>query len=227
MTLPPRKETISSRVLAEMRGAILRADLAPGAKINLDHLRHRFDTSISPLREALARLTADGLVVFEDQRGFRVAPVSRVELDDLYALRADLEVVALQDAMLRGGMDWESGVIRALHRLHRTSATNSPDDWQTAHRALHHALIAGATRPLLLQTCAGLADLCRRYRALAGLAGDGEDGPDSHDAIATATAARDGDTAAQSLRRHLQAEHSAIARHFPLGQAASAPVPNR
>jgi hypothetical protein len=94
MTVPPRKETISSRVLADLRGAILRADLSPGAKINLDHLRHRFDTSISPLREALARLTADGLVVFEDQRGFRVATVSRVELDDLYALRADLEVMA-------------------------------------------------------------------------------------------------------------------------------------
>jgi GntR family carbon starvation induced transcriptional regulator len=227
MIVPPRKETISSRVLADLRGAILQADLSPGAKINLDHLRHRFDTSISPLREALARLTADGLVVFEDQRGFRVATVSRAELDDLYALRTDLEVMALQDAMIRGGMDWESGVIRALHRLHRTSANDSPEDWQAAHRVLHHALIAGATRPLLLQTCAGLADLCRRYRALAGSVGDGQDGPDSHDAIATAAASRDADTAVQSLRRHLQAEHSAIARHFPLEQVASAPAPNR
>jgi len=56
--------------------AILRGDLKPGAKINLDRLRQDFAVSISPLREAVSRLVPDGLVEFEDQRGYRVAPVS-------------------------------------------------------------------------------------------------------------------------------------------------------
>lgn len=207
MTMPPRKETISSRVLAELRGAILRTDLPPGSKINLDHLRTRFDASISPVREALARLTADGLVLFEDQRGFRVAPVSRAEFSDLAALRAELEPMALRSAVGRGGMDWESGVIRALHRLSRTPQDGQAEDWLQAHDAFHLSLIAGAERPVLLQTCATLAELARRYRAWVGLVGDAES---DHAAIAAAATARDADAACRTLHAHLMAEQTAI-----------------
>lgn len=210
MTAPARKETISSRVLADLRGAILRAELAPGVKINLDQLRKRFDTSISPLREALARLTADGLVLFEDQRGFRVAPVSRAELDDVLAMRLDLEVAALRDSVRHGAMDWESDIIRALHRLGRTSATDDPAQWQGSHDGFHRALIAGTPRILLLRTCVGLIDLSRRYRSLTGLAGDGAVGMHSHDAIAMAAVRRDAEEAAHCLTAHLEEERKAL-----------------
>jgi GntR family carbon starvation induced transcriptional regulator len=214
MTVPVRKETISSRVLAELRGAILRAELAPGSKINLDHLRERFDTSISPLREALARLTADGLVLFEDQRGFRVAHVSGSELDDILAMRLTLEVAALRDAVHHGGMDWESDVIRTLHRLSRTSPASEPGQWLTSHDAFHLALIAGTPRQLQLRTCSGLMDLSRRYRTLTGLVGDGESGPEGHEALATAALHRDADKAADCLSGHLEAERAALAQSF-------------
>jgi GntR family transcriptional regulator, carbon starvation induced regulator len=212
MTAPARKETISSRVFADLRGAILRGELAPGSKINLDHLRDRFNTSISPLREALARLTADGLVVFEDQRGFRVSSVSRAELDDILALRMTLEVAALREAVHHGGMDWESNIIRAQHRLGRTSATADPVQWANSHDVFHHALIAGTPRALLRRTCAGLVDLSRRYRALTGLSGDGDTGPDTHDTLAEAILRREPDNATECLRRHLGAERAALLR---------------
>lgn len=214
MTAPARKETISSRVLADLRGAILRNELPPGAKINLDHLRERFDTSISPLREALARLTADGLVLFEDQRGFRVSPVSAAELDDILEMRAILEVAALREAVRHGTMDWESNIIRALHRLGRTSSTDDADQWLTSHDAFHNALIAGTPRMMLRRTCAGLIDLSRRYRVLTGLVGDGEDGPEVHDVIAMAAVGRDTEEAAQRLTRHLAAERTLLTRSF-------------
>lgn len=214
MTAPARKETISSRVLADLRGAILRSELAPGAKINLDHLRVRFDTSISPLREALARLTADGLVLFEDQRGFRVAPVSGAELDDILTMRMTLEVAALRDAIRHGGMDWESNIIRAQHRLSRTSPASEPAQWLGAHDAFHHALVAGTPRLLQLRTCVMLMDLSRRYRSLTGLVGDGESGPDGHESLAKATLGRDTDDAADRLFRHLEAERTRLAQLF-------------
>lgn len=218
MTAPARKETISSRVLADLRTAILRADLAPGAKINLDQLRERFQTSISPLREALARLTADGLVLFEDQRGFRVAPVSEAELDDIQAMRLTLEVSALREAVRHGGMDWESDIIRSLHRLSRTSPAADAAQWLGSHDAFHLALIAGTPRLLLRKSCAVLMDLSRRYRSLTGLAGDGDSGPDGHEALAAATLGRDADKAADCLFRHFEAERAALARSFTLVQ---------
>lgn len=201
---PSRKETISSRVLAELRGAILTGDLIPGAKINLDHLRSRFDSSISPLREALARLTGDGLVLFEDQRGFRVAPVSRAECADLAALHCELEVSALRAAIKAGGMDWESGIIGAQHRLQRFSPLDRPDDWARAHDAFHLALIAGANRPLLLETCQRLGLLLQRYRNLAAADDPQQADLEDHERLALATTRRETDSACAVLKAHLQ-----------------------
>lgn len=203
----PVKETISSRVLADLRGAILRTELPPGAKINLDHLRDRFATSISPLREALARLTADGLVVFEDQRGFRVAPVSREEFADLALLRADLEVAALRASVEKGDVNWESEVVRALHRLARTPTEGPEDGWQQAHSVFHKALIAGAGRPVLQAIWGGLADRMRRYRALVGLWGDGLP---LHEEMAAAAIRRDAQSAIALLRDDLERERSLV-----------------
>jgi GntR family transcriptional regulator, carbon starvation induced regulator len=199
-----RKETISSRVLAELRSAILTGELAPGAKINLDHLRSRFDSSISPLREALARLTGDGLVLFEDQRGFRVAPVSRAECADLAALHGDLEVSALRAAIKAGGMDWESGIIGAQHRLQRFSPVDTPGDWARAHDAFHLALIVGANRPLLLETCQRLGLLLQRYRNLTAAGEPQQADLEDHERLAQATTRREADSACAVLKAHLQ-----------------------
>lgn len=216
MTARARKETISSRVLADLRGAILRNELPPGAKINLDQLRERFDTSISPLREALARLTADGLVLFEDQRGFRVSPVSAAELDDILEMRAILEVAALREAIGQGSLDWESNIIRALHRLGRTSPTDDPEQWLMSHDAFHGALIAGTPRLMLRRTCAGLMDLLRRYRGLTGLVGNGEGGPGVHEGIAMAAVRRETEEAVQRLTAALEAERRLLTRSFAM-----------
>ncbi|MDP1732398.1 MAG: GntR family transcriptional regulator [Devosia sp.] len=70
-----RKPTLAGRVSLELRRAILNGQLQPGEKINLDRMREDFDVSVSPIREAVSRLVGR-LVEFEDQRGFRVAPIS-------------------------------------------------------------------------------------------------------------------------------------------------------
>ena len=214
MTPPGRKETISSRVLEDLRGAILRTEIAPGTKINIDLLRHRFKASISPLREALARLTAEGLVIFEDQRGFRVAPVSSTELDDIFAMRLVLEAATLREAVVHGGMDWESEIIRAHHKLKRTSQTVDPDQWHSSHDAFHYALIAGTPRRLQLETCSGLMCLSRRYHVLAGQVDREGNHAANHGALAEAALQRDADKAVDLLCQHLQAQKASLASSF-------------
>ena len=77
MQHPPEdreKKTIASRVSHEIRQAILRGDMKPGSKINLDRLRTGYDISLSPCAQAPASWSRTRLVELEDLRGYRVAP---------------------------------------------------------------------------------------------------------------------------------------------------------
>lgn len=77
------KNTIGSQLAFRLREAIISGGLEAGSKINLDKARQSFNVSLSPLREGLARLISDGLVEFEDNRGYRVAPVSLANLEEI------------------------------------------------------------------------------------------------------------------------------------------------
>jgi DNA-binding GntR family transcriptional regulator len=207
MAARTRKETLSSRIVADLRAAIVRGELAPGEKINLDRLREAQDVSISPLREAMSRLAADGLVAFEDQRGYSVTPVSLGDLAEITRLRVALESLALRGAVAAGDLDWESQVMGALYRLRTTPrSAEAPAAWEAAHTEFHMALLRGAAMPLLLQFCAQLRCLQDRYRALylADLPA-GRDVQAEHDAIAAAACARNADLAVSRLVAHIEA----------------------
>lgn len=209
MAEPPRKETISSRISAVLRESILRGDLAPGAKINLDRLRERHDISISPLREAVARLVADGLVTFEDQRGYRVAPVSLADLAEVTALRAELEVMALRASIERDDLDWESDVMRALYMVTHTERDSTRPDtiqaWEAAHTDFHMALLRGCNMPILLNFCTVLHNMNDRYRhLLPSFPVDVRDVNQEHENIAQAAVGRDAERACAALRAHIQ-----------------------
>ena len=83
ITAVPASATLSTTLVARLRNAIMRGELLPGSKLNLDRLRTAFGVSLSPLREALCRLENDGLVALIDQRGYRVTPVSASNLTEL------------------------------------------------------------------------------------------------------------------------------------------------
>ncbi|WGV15018.1 GntR family transcriptional regulator [Fuscovulum ytuae] len=208
MAEAPRKETISSRISATLRHAILRGDLAPGSRINLDRLREEHDISISPLREAVSRLVADGLVEFEDQRGYRVAPVSSANLTEVTALRAELDVMALRASIAHGGLDWESDVMRTHYLLTRSVRDPARPEtvaaWEEAHAEFHLALIRGCGMPLVLSFCKSLHNMIDRYRHLYPL----DDVTDrdieaEHSEIAAAATAHDSDRACVALRSHI------------------------
>lgn len=204
----PRKATIASRVAAQLRGEILSGALAPGAKVNLDRLRERLDVSLAPVREAMTRLLAEGLVELEDQRGYHVAPVSRANLDEVIRLRAELEPLALGLAIERGTIEWEGAVMAALHRLTRTPRAGadsaSTDAWEAAHARFHLALIEGCGMPMLIGFCQRLHLLDERYHRLPHPAGRADrDAATDHAALAAATTARHSAEAVALLASHI------------------------
>ncbi len=207
------KNTKASRLVDRLREAILTGEFGPGSKINLEHVRRDFDVSLSPLREALARLATQGLVEFHDNRGYTVAPVSLGNLAEITRLRAEFDCQALQAATANGDLEWESDVMRALHRLNRTA--RDPADrrtpgagleaWERAHREFHMALLAGSGMKLLLGFCATLYDLNDRYRRAVPAAACGDrDVAAEHGEIAHGAVARDADYCCRKLRQHIE-----------------------
>lgn len=220
---PPRKATLSSRLAATLAEAILAGEVLPGAKLNLDALRARFRVSASPLREAMARLAAEGLVTFEDQRGYHVAPVSPGDRAELAELRLALETLALRRAIALGDLEWEGAVMGALYRLARTDPADAPA-WAEAHRRFHLALAEGAGMPRLLGLCGTLLALADRYRRLPGARPEGPAAAARHAAIAEAAVAREAEAAAAALAADL-AQEDGPAGDIPRSPGAAGPPP--
>jgi DNA-binding GntR family transcriptional regulator len=213
------KNTIASQLVDRLREAIVSGQLEAGAKINLERARESFAVSLSPLREALARLISDGLVEFEDNRGYRVAPVSLSNLEEITRLREELETLALRQAVAAGDVDWEGDVMRSLHRLNR--AVRDPSDpeslkrWEAFHRDFHLTLIEGCRMPLLLSFCRVLMNLNDRYRRtfLLTTAGDRNVAVE-HSEIAQGAVARDTEFACDRLREHIHRTGTNLRRHL-------------
>lgn len=145
----------------------------PNERLTLETLRERYQAGFSPIREALMRLAAEGMVHLEQNKGFRVAAVSRESLFDLMQSRIDIESIALRRAMENGGVGWEADLLAAFHRLSRQSKLTrmQPDaissEWSSEHRTFHRALVAACNSPILLSIREGLFEKAERYVALA------------------------------------------------------------
>jgi DNA-binding GntR family transcriptional regulator len=183
----------------------------PGQKLPIVQLAKHYGVSPGAVREALSRLISEGLVEFNEQRGFRVAPVSRAALMDIARTRVLIDAHALREAIRLGDVDWEADVLAAQHRLANCPfyTEGSPpmgEEWQRLHRIFHRTLIAACGSDWLIRFHDLLFDQAIRYRALGGsfrldLRRDinGE-----HAEIVRAVIARDADAAAAAIKTHYQ-----------------------
>jgi DNA-binding GntR family transcriptional regulator len=201
--------TLATAISDRLRAEILSGKKKPGTKLRLDEIKAEFGVSWSPIREGLSRLLAEGLVTTEDQRGFRVAPVSRDDLADIIRNRVALESMALAASIERGDDAWEADLLAAHHRLSKFETRRwegrELDEWETWHRTYHDALIRGCGSPILLQFCGVLHDMNARYRRLFLSTHEPDrDVAAEHRAIAEATLARDVARACRLLEAHIE-----------------------
>ena len=165
-------QTQASHVYDRVRQDLLTGRLEPGRKLQIKFLMERYQAGQTPIREALNRLTSDGLVEFQDQRGFTVAPISGAELAELTKTRCWLEELALRESMRAATPEWEEQLVLACHRLVRTQRSASADgyaentEWETLHRQFHRGLLAQCGSNPLRGFCDQLADQLYRYRQL-------------------------------------------------------------
>ena len=223
-----KDDAANARTLANQAQELLRRDilsgtLAPGERLRTKELQARYGLGLSPLRESLQRLSAEGMVVNDAQRGFAVAPVSVAELRDLTVARTALESTMLPMAMQLGGADWEGDIVAAFHRLSRTPLPNDPAAmadaslWELRHRSFHHALVAGCGSPWLLRLHGQLVDQSERYRKIRILhhlesQAQVRDVNAEHQAVMDAVLRRDAAQAVALMTQHLVATSDATAR---------------
>lgn len=159
--------TLATQICNRVRAEILSGARRPQARIRLEDLKTEFDVSWSPLREALSRLVAEGLVQVDESRGYRVAAVSRADMQDVMQMRKAMESMALRMAIENGDDHWEAEVLAAHHRLTKVEGKRQDiEQWEERHRRYHDALASGCGSPLLLQFCSQLHERFARYRKL-------------------------------------------------------------
>jgi DNA-binding GntR family transcriptional regulator len=207
----PESGSLTAEAFARIRSEILACRLPPGQKLVIADLCQHFGFSLGAVREALARLTSEGLVEAEPRKGFRVAPITEDELKDITQVRGTIESLCLENAIRNGNVKWEANIVSTLFELSRTSLQD-PDDparvseiWADVHRRFHEALVAACDSPWLLRLREILFVQSERYRRVSvPLNRAGRDLDGEHKEIADATIARDSKKACAALRDHLQ-----------------------
>jgi DNA-binding GntR family transcriptional regulator len=194
-----------------LRADLLACRILPGKKLKIQELCDRFSVSLGAVREALSRLTSEGLVIAEPQRGFHAAPISAADLADLTMVRVEIDALCLERAIASGDVNWEARLIAAAHSLARTperepeDPARSNEQWANLHAAFHLALIDGCGSPWLIQLHAQLYAQSERYRRLSvPFAGRRRNVNKEHNAIVKAALARDTKTAVALLTAHLE-----------------------
>ena len=201
-------ETVGESAYRAIRNDLIFGRLKPGARLRLEGLRKTYGISVTTLREILNRLSSEGFVTAEGQKGFQVTPVSERDLREIAELRILIEVHALQQAIAEGDLDWEAAVVAAHHKLQAMETrmmagdTSVREQWKQADWQFHRALIAGAGSRALLAVHGAVFDKYLRYQMI-GLTFRGEIAAEEHRALKDAALARDAARAADLLRRHI------------------------
>lgn len=162
--------TLASSAYDWMRQDILNGDLKPGTRLRMQSLSERYSVGNSPIREALNRLAVERLIIREDQKGFSVPEISKVEAAELVKTRCWLEALAVRESVQNATQEWEEKLVLAYHRLSRTPRSEDPDkfrrnpEWKRLHYDFHMSLIENCGSRWLYAYCEQLFALAERYR---------------------------------------------------------------
>jgi DNA-binding GntR family transcriptional regulator len=173
MTVDFIATSIADQAYERVRKDIVFGRLAPGSRLKLERMSSAYGASISTLREIFGRLSSEGLVIAEGQRGFQVAPVSQDGFRDVAAMRLLFETHAIPLSFAAGDLEWESRVVAAHHKLavleRRMIAGGQSDaeTWKRYDREFHQTLIDACGSQTLLDLYAGVFDQYLRYQMVA------------------------------------------------------------
>jgi DNA-binding GntR family transcriptional regulator len=215
----------ADRAYEDLRRRILTGTHQPGEWLREESIATALDVSRTPVRDALRRLQADGLVELHPNRGARVAGFADADLDDIFSMRAVLEGFAARRAAERGGdpavLDELNGLCEAMEEAVRAGANDANDlitDLNMRfHRALHRAA-GNALLPSLLSSVIEISLVRHTFHNY--MPAEMRRSLTQHRELVEAIAARDGTWAEAVMTAHVLAGRASLRRHVGLEAAA-------
>lgn len=202
-----KKMSLTETAYGALRERVLSGALRPGAEFSELELADQLSMSKTPVREALGRLVAEGLIEAFPRRGYRVTPVTVKDINDLFAIRAMTEGTAASMAALNltpAGLDRLELLADARYD---PSQGESVQSFVKANRDFHIAIAEGANNPRLLALVAAHLDECTRLFYLGAVSRDvNPETSSDHRKIVDVLRLRDPDLARAAMVEH--SEHT-------------------
>lgn len=188
---------------ATLRGEIMEGQLPPGQRLREQELSERLQVSRTPVREALSRLQADGLLVMQPRSGLAVAELDDAGVIELYETREALEATAAQLAA-RYANPRDIAAMRSILAAEEL-APEDPVQLQRHNRAFHATLLAASHNRFLLKSLQVLHDaLALLGPTTLARTGRREQAQAEHRRILEAIEKRDSATAEAEMRAHVR-----------------------
>jgi len=229
---------LSEQAYDRIRHDILYGELFPNEKLQIDAISERYGIGAVPVREALNRLSSEGLVDRKSHRGFFVATISMADLEELVKTRVWLETLALEQSMRNADEAWEDALVVSYHRLARTqrllpteTGREISEEWEVRHKAFHLLLLDRCGSSWLLGFCSTLMDQAVRYRNLSMNTNPSklrrEGAAAEHQAILNAVLERNVELACQLLTEHYHITLEGLRKVIPSQSDSDMPQSRR
>jgi DNA-binding GntR family transcriptional regulator len=197
-----RRASSADVVYDTLRDAIIRGELREGEALRQEAIAQMFNVSRIPVREAMQRLEAQGLVVSERFKGVVVASLSPDQISEIFDFRALVEPAVIAMAVPRMTGD---SLSEAQARCDAFAVETDPARWGDLNRQFHNCLYRDCGKPYFLAVLEKTSDLVERYVRLVLYLSQGmRTAVEEHQAILDACKARDPEAAADLTRRHIE-----------------------
>lgn len=193
----------SETAYQQLKRAMQAGELAPGTRIRETEIAEKYNISRTPVREAIRRLEADGLISFVPHHGAVVSKLDHQQTMELYDLREVLEGTAAAFAA-RHASDAEIAELEELI-ANEEPIRNDPQKLADLNRLFHSVLFRAAHNRFLERSLLGLRDsMMLLGKTTLGISGRYETAHAEHSEVVTAIANRDPEAAEAAARKHIR-----------------------
>lgn len=200
------EETSKILIHKKIRRSIIMGHSVSGTRLNVEAITKEYNTSVTPVRDALQMLSHEGLVVIKPRSGYFVATITLKQLRDLLDVRRILELSAVERATLRITPE-QTQELKMIHAGYTGDDDESYDRYTDENRRFHYLLAKASGNNELAEIVGRLHDQLARFMVMRRA---GKTMEMTHLRIVEALEVHDAETARQALLEDIDRAHEAI-----------------